>query len=184
MMCYLIATCRLSAWYSVWQGNRRDLRTSLFRLTGQLSISGRDSGSISHTEAAGTAKTSVHHKGVSYCARATCDSESVVRRALSSRPGRPRFARSGRLRQSVENMLGQEFRSGVAALELRHVVEIAVVEWHQHRLSALWARPMSTNNSTVIESTRTHLSSWLPHSLTDRSIALANSRAESCQVGS
>src|SRR5215211_700656 len=29
MMCYLIATCRLSAWYSVWPGNRRDLRTSL-----------------------------------------------------------------------------------------------------------------------------------------------------------
>ena len=30
-----------------------------------------------------------HHKGASYCARATCDSESVTRIDLSSRPARP-----------------------------------------------------------------------------------------------
>src|SRR6476620_9752023 len=38
----------------------------------------------------------LHHKGASYCARATCDSESVMRRALSSLPGRPSLpARAG-----------------------------------------------------------------------------------------
>src|SRR4029079_1318945 len=31
----------------------------------------------------------LHHKGASYCARARCDSESVMRSSLSSRPGRP-----------------------------------------------------------------------------------------------
>src|SRR5262249_11482106 len=37
-----------------------------------------------------------HHKGASYCARATCDSESVMRIALSSLPTRPSsLARAG-----------------------------------------------------------------------------------------
>src|SRR5438477_11552099 len=43
----------------------------------------------------------LHHKGASYCARATCDSESVMRRALSFRPGRPSSpARAGFARPS------------------------------------------------------------------------------------
>src|SRR5437763_372587 len=43
----------------------------------------------------------LHHKGASYCARARCDSESVTRRALSSRPGRPSSpARAGFARPS------------------------------------------------------------------------------------
>ena len=43
----------------------------------------------------------LHHKGASYCARATCDSDSVMRSALSSRPGRPSSpARAGFARPS------------------------------------------------------------------------------------
>src|SRR5579872_4334943 len=43
----------------------------------------------------------LHHKGASYCARATWDSESVTRMALSSRPLRPNSpARAGLARPS------------------------------------------------------------------------------------
>ena len=48
----------------------------------------RRSGSSRSPGAAKTTRS--HHKGASYQARATCDSEMVTRMALSSRPSRPR----------------------------------------------------------------------------------------------
>ena len=63
-------------------------------------------------------------------------------------------AGAGRLRQPVENMLGQEFRRGVDALELRHLVEVAVIERRQHRLERIVRAANVDDNSVVIEGIR------------------------------
>ena len=47
------------------------------------------------------------------------------------------LAGARRLGQAVEDVLGQEFGRGVGALELRHVVEIAVVQRLEHGLERL-----------------------------------------------
>ncbi len=76
----------------------------------------------------------LHHKFASYQARATCDSEMVTRIALSSRPSRPSSPARALLARLIENVLGEKFSGRVAALEVRHVVEIAIVQGAQYGL--------------------------------------------------
>ncbi len=56
----------------------------------------------------------------------------------------PEFAGARRLGEVVVNVLREEFGGGVAAGELRQVIEIAIVERASTDLSTAWARPIST----------------------------------------
>ncbi len=55
------------------------------------------------------------------------------------------------LREPIEDVLGQEFGRGVVALELRHVVEVAVVQRLQHRLQHLMRAADVDHDAVLVE---------------------------------
>ena len=64
------------------------------------------------------------------------------------------LTRARRGSELVEHVLRQEFRGGVLALELRQLVEIAVVQRLQHRLEHLVSAPDVDHDAVVVERLR------------------------------
>ena len=96
-------------------------------------------------------RDAIHHRAASYQARATCDSAIFTRIALKLTALAAELARARRVAQLVEDVLRQEFGRRVVALELRHVVEIAVVQRLQHRLQHLVRAADVDHDAVLVE---------------------------------
>ena len=92
-----------------------------------------------------------HHKSASYQARATCDSESVTRIALSSRPSRPNSPARAPLASWSKICLVRNSVVVLRALEFGHFVEIAIVQRRHHRLERVMRAADVDDDTVVIE---------------------------------
>ena len=78
-----------------------------------------------------------HHNAASYQARATCDSDSVTRIALNSRPSRPSVPARAASASWSKMCLVRNSVVVLTPLNSGTVVEIAIVERREHRLERL-----------------------------------------------